>query len=124
MEGYVIDRHDHSKRHDVCAGRLSLLGDIEVTEWLTELPAWSVADQRLKHTFECESFERSTEFIVKIAEISAMLNHHPDICLHGKKSVRVTLWTRQLGGLTSLDFDLAAAVDAAFWAEFGKAEAR
>lgn len=120
MNRHIVDDRDDSKLHDVCAGRLTLLDDVEVTEWLTELPTWNVADHQLKRTFECANFDQSVKFIQKIAYISEILNHHPDLCLHGKKSVKVTLWTRQMGGLTSVDFDLAVAINTAYWSEFSE----
>ncbi|QOM36660.1 hypothetical protein FPK09_18275 [Mycobacterium tuberculosis] len=37
---------------------------------------------------------------------------HPDICVHNKRSVRLTCWTRQMHCLTRVDFDLAEAFSA------------
>lgn len=44
----------------------------------------------------------------RVASIANDINHHPDIAVLDKRSVRVTAWTRKLGYLTDIDFDLAA----------------
>ncbi|UDR48689.1 4a-hydroxytetrahydrobiopterin dehydratase, partial [Mycobacterium tuberculosis] len=44
--------------------------------------------------------------------IADKFNHHPDICVHNKRSVRLTCWTRQMHCLTRVDFDLAEAFSA------------
>jgi len=39
------------------------------------------------------------------------MEHHPDIFLFSYKKVRLTLTTHSAGGLTRMDFDLAAKIE-------------
>lgn len=59
-----------------------------------------------------------------VASIANDINHHPDIAVLDKRSVRVTAWTRKLGYLTDIDFDLAASVEAMYATEFADRPAR
>ncbi|CEZ26671.1 hypothetical protein P976_03603 [Mycobacterium tuberculosis KT-0100] len=96
----------------MCCGRLSALTDRELSERLTALPGWELVDGKLRHTFGFGSFDQSMKFVAKIAAIADKFNHHPDICVHNKRSVRLTCWTRQMHCLTRVDFDLAEAFSA------------
>lgn len=91
-----VSRCEESSLHDVCCGRLSALTDRELSERLTALPGWELVDGKLRHTFGFGSFDQSMKFVAKIAAIADKFNHHPDICVHNKRSVRLTCWTRQM----------------------------
>lgn len=107
-----VSRCEESSLHDVCCGRLSALTDRELSERLTALSGWELVDGKLRHTFGFGSFDQSMKFVAKIAAIADKFNHHPDICVHNKRSVRLTCWTRQMHCLTRVDFDLAEAFSA------------
>lgn len=107
-----VSRCEESSLHDMCCGRLSALTDRELSERLTALPGWELVDGKLRHTFGFGSFDQSMKFVAKIAAIADKFNHHPDICVHNKRSVRLTCWTRQMHCLTRVDFDLAEAFSA------------
>ena len=62
-------------------------------------------------TFECASFPDAIAFVVRIGFLAEAANHHPDLDIRWRK-VRVALTTHDAGGLTTIDFDLAAAIDA------------
>ncbi|KAL01326.1 hypothetical protein P990_01166, partial [Mycobacterium tuberculosis SK-B] len=75
-------------------------------------PPAEVSDQRVSGLTGAVHFDQSMKFVAKIAAIADKFNHHPDICVHNKRSVRLTCWTRQMHCLTRVDFDLAEAFSA------------
>lgn len=77
-----------------------------------------------RFTFQCTNFDQSIDFMNRVASIANDINHHPDIAVLDKRSVRVTAWTRKLGYLTDIDFDLAASVEAMYATEFADRPAR
>lgn len=101
-----------SQAFTTCAAAGCRLTDRELSERLTALPGWELVDGKLRHTFGFGSFDQSMKFVAKIAAIADKFNHHPDICVHNKRSVRLTCWTRQMHCLTRVDFDLAEAFSA------------
>ncbi|WP_070895889.1 4a-hydroxytetrahydrobiopterin dehydratase [Mycobacterium tuberculosis] len=117
--------HDASEgKHNVCQGRLAALADAAVSEKLGALPGWQLLDMRLNRAFQCTNFDQSIDFMNRVASIANDINHHPDIAVLDKRSVRVTAWTRKLGYLTDIDFDLAASVEAMYATEFADRPAR
>ena len=73
---------------------------------------WQVIDNHhLEKSYSFRNFRQALEFTNKIGEIAESENHHPDIFLAWGK-VRVTIFTHSVGGLTSLDFELAEKFDA------------
>lgn len=117
--------HDASEgKHNVCQGRLAALADAAVSEKLGALPGWQLLDMRLSRAFQCTHFDQSIDFMNRVASIANDINHHPDIAVLDKRSVRVTAWTRKLGYLTDIDFDLAASVEAMYATEFADRPAR
>ncbi|KAZ23897.1 hypothetical protein AO27_01498, partial [Mycobacterium tuberculosis M1559] len=92
--------------------RTGVSGHAGAVQRLTALPGWELVDGKLRHTFGFGSFDQSMKFVAKIAAIADKFNHHPDICVHNKRSVRLTCWTRQMHCLTRVDFDLAEAFSA------------
>jgi 4a-hydroxytetrahydrobiopterin dehydratase len=47
-----------------------------------------------------------------VGVLAETADHHPDILIHGWNKVKITLSTHDQGGLTELDFALAAKIDA------------
>lgn len=106
------------------SGRLAALADAAVSEKLGALPGWQLLDMRLSRAFQGTNFDQSIDFMNRVASIANDINHHPDIAVLDKRSVRVTAWTRKLGYLTDIDFDLAASVEAMYATEFADRPAR
>ena len=50
-------------------------------------------------------------FVNQVAEMAEGANHHPDILVHGRNTVRLTLSTPSAGAVTQADHDLAAGID-------------
>ncbi|WP_072688019.1 4a-hydroxytetrahydrobiopterin dehydratase [Rhodococcus marinonascens] len=88
-----------------------LLSDGRIDAALTGLPGWQRTGDSLARTIESPSFPAAVELVRKVAEAAEAANHHPDIDIRWRK-VTYTLSTHSAGGLTQLDLDLAAQIDA------------
>lgn len=84
----------------------------EIDAALADRPAWKVEDGKLHRTFVFADFVTAFAFMTRAAFAAERLNHHPDWSNVWSK-VSVSLWTHDAGGITSLDFDLARAMDEA-----------
>jgi len=72
---------------------------------------WTREGDELVRTVTKKNFVEAMAFVNKVAELAERANHHPDIAISWNKvTLRVT--THDAGGLSQLDLDLAAAVDA------------
>lgn len=89
----------------------SLLPDADVDVALAARPGWARTGDAIERTYELASFPEAIAFVVHIGFLAEKADHHPDLDLRWRK-VRVALSTHDAGGLTLLDFDLAAAIDA------------
>ena len=90
--------------------RQRLTGD-EISQALDELTGWEVNDGKLQKTFQFASFAEAIGWMVSVALYADKLDHHPDWSNVYNK-VNVELITHDLGGLSSLDVDLAKRMDA------------
>ncbi|MFY8125558.1 MAG: 4a-hydroxytetrahydrobiopterin dehydratase [Hydrogenophaga sp.] len=72
---------------------------------------WRLIDGALEKRFVFPNFHETMAFANAVAWIAHREDHHPELALnHGHGTVR---WrTYDVGGITSLDFACAAAVDA------------
>ena len=86
------------------------LTETEVHEHLGLLPGWSLANDTLHKEFEFASFGKAMEFVNQIAETAEAVQHHPDIDIRYKK-VKMATSTHDVGGLSLLDVETAAAAD-------------
>ncbi len=67
--------------------------------------------RRSRRRWSRKDFAAAMVFVNQVAELAEARNHHPDIAISWNK-VTLTLSTHYAGGLTQLDLDLAAAIDA------------
>ncbi len=83
-----------------------------VADALTALPNWRLVDGReaITRSFKFKDFSAAWGFMSRAALTAEKLNHHPEWSNVWNK-VDVTLSTHDAGGLTALDFKLAAAMD-------------
>ena len=81
----------------------------EAAARLGEIPGWSLAEDRdaLVRSFVFADFVQAVAFMSRVAEIAEALNHHPEWSNVYRK-VDVILTTHDVGGLSELDFRLAA----------------
>jgi len=77
---------------------------------LGEVPDWKLGDNDIERTFKFDGFLPAIEFVNKLAKEAEGINHHPDIDIRWNK-VKLVLSTHSAGGLTDLDFMLAAKID-------------
>lgn len=81
---------------------------------LADLAGWAEVDGRdaIAKTFTFDDFNAAFGFMSRAALKAEAMNHHPEWCNVWNR-VEVTLSTHDAGGLTELDIELAAFMDAA-----------
>ena len=84
----------------------------EIESFLDLDANWSRNESSLTAQFTAPSFLAAIELVNAVAVIAEELDHHPDIDIRWNK-VSFALSTHSAGGITSLDFDLATAIDVA-----------
>mmetsp|Transcript_43025 Transcript_43025/g.71720 ORF Transcript_43025/g.71720 Transcript_43025/m.71720 type:complete len:133 (-) Transcript_43025:261-659(-) len=86
----------------------------EIAKELRALPDWTLSEDgsTISRAFVAKKWSSAINFINALSEISEAANHHPDFQLTGYRSLKVDLTTHASGGLTQLDIDLAAKLDA------------
>lgn len=92
--------------------RPSRLDDHAIAARLREFPGWTRRGEAITRTFAFAGFPDAVEFVQRLVAPAESLNHHPDVDLRYNRVI-VTLSTHDQGGLTELDFKLAALVDGA-----------
>jgi 4a-hydroxytetrahydrobiopterin dehydratase len=88
-----------------------LLTDDEVAARLLGIP-WVREGDQIVRDIKLENFDEAIMLVDRVAEVSLTYNHHPDILIHGWNKVRLSLTHHEAGGLTEVDFDMAARFDA------------
>ena len=89
-----------------------MVSDEAVAAGLVALPGWARDGDEIVRTYELETFAAVIAFVVRIADLAESADHHPDLDIRYRR-LRVALSTHDAGGLTALDLDLAARIDAA-----------
>jgi 4a-hydroxytetrahydrobiopterin dehydratase len=82
-----------------------------IREALVHLPDWTVEGEGIERTFSFGDFAEAVSFVNRVASLAEETGHHPDIGIRWTR-VRLRLTTHSCGGLTALDFDLAAGIEA------------
>jgi 4a-hydroxytetrahydrobiopterin dehydratase len=75
-------------------------------------PPWEMAGSQLTKSFQFKNFVQAFGFMTQVALRAEALNHHPDWS-NSYHRVSISLTTHDVGGLTALDFKLAALIDEA-----------
>jgi 4a-hydroxytetrahydrobiopterin dehydratase len=94
------------------ADRPQRLDDQAVSERLAGLTGWTRDGDEIKKSFERSGFPAAIAFVVQVGFLAEQANHHPDIDIRWR-TVNLALTTHDAGGLSTLDFDLAARIDEA-----------
>ncbi|MFJ7913156.1 4a-hydroxytetrahydrobiopterin dehydratase [Kitasatospora sp. NPDC096204] len=92
------------------------LNEDEITAALVALPQWTREGDSISRTADAPDFPAAIRVVVAVAEQAEALDHHPDIDVRWR-TLRFVLSTHSAGGLTGLDFSLAARIDEALHAE-------
>jgi 4a-hydroxytetrahydrobiopterin dehydratase len=90
--------------------RRTLLGEREITERLAQVPSWARKGNAIERTWTFKDFPQALDFINRVGGLAESMDHHPDI-ENSWNRVTLRLSTHDRGGLTALDFELAAKID-------------
>ena len=86
----------------------------EVTKLLSEkLINWTYDGIYISRTFKFKTFVNAFSFMTAVALYAEKMDHHPEWS-NIYNSVTINLNTHDARGITSLDFDLAQAIDRLF----------
>jgi len=83
------------------------LSETEQQERLGGVPGWAIEDGALARTFTFPSFVVAFGFMASAAIVAEKMNHHPEWS-NVYNRVTVRLVTHDVGGISDLDFELAA----------------
>jgi 4a-hydroxytetrahydrobiopterin dehydratase len=83
---------------------------MDVDSKLSDLPEWRREGDEIRRTVTAPDFPEAIRIVDEIAVKAEELNHHPDIDIRWR-TLHLTLTTHDKGGLTELDFTLAAVID-------------
>ena len=87
------------------------LNAAQKTALASGLPHWRVDGERLHRDLQFNNFVEAFGFMTQVALLAESKNHHPNWS-NVYNRVSIDLTTHDLGGLSSLDVELATAIDA------------
>ena len=92
--------------------RPKALETAEIEAKLADLKGWALEGGKLRREFQFANFVEAFGFMASVALVAEKMDHHPEWSnVYGR--VTVDLTTHDAGGLTTLDFALAAAMNEA-----------
>ncbi len=91
---------------------MSKLTAAELRQALRTVPAWKRKSRVISRTYKFRDFVAAMRFVNRVARLAEEAWHHPDILIRWNQ-VTLTLTTHDEGGLTDMDFTLAAQCDRA-----------
>ena len=101
----------------LCTGEIQMrakkLTEAEVKSQLSSAKGWSLVNGKLRRAFECRDFVAAFGNMTRVALIAESMNHHPEWSNVWNKVV-VDLSTHDVGGISDLDFQLAAKINEVF----------
>lgn len=113
---YEFAHHWLERRRGKCGGgdrnMADPLSEAQIQQELVRLPGWAVVAGRLEKTFSFGSYSEGVAFAVKVALLAERSDHHPDSLEIMWRKVRVAYVTHSAGGITQLDLEAAAKVEA------------
>lgn len=83
----------------------------EVQALTQRLPQWSLRNGKLHRDLRFADFSEAFAFMTRVALAAEQLNHHPEWSNVWNR-VSIELTTHDTGGLSNLDLELAARIDA------------
>ncbi|PKL66221.1 MAG: hypothetical protein CVV28_11815 [Methanobacteriales archaeon HGW-Methanobacteriales-1] len=88
-----------------------LLNHEKIKKRASELENWTVSENHhLSGVFLFNDLASSMHFAVKVGKIAEEMHHDPDMSI-GAGKVELIIFTKDVGGLTDLDFDFAKKVE-------------
>jgi 4a-hydroxytetrahydrobiopterin dehydratase len=91
-------------------GVVDRLDDSAIDGRLAELDGWSRVGDEIRKEYVRADFPAAIAFVVRVGFLAEAANHHPDVDIRWR-TVHIALTTHDAGGLSALDFDLAARID-------------
>ncbi len=88
----------------------TLLDTAQLADLPQRLPAWRLQNGRLCRDFRFADFSEAFGFMARVALAAEALGHHPDWSNVWNR-VSIALDTHDLGGLSTLDLQLADRID-------------
>jgi 4a-hydroxytetrahydrobiopterin dehydratase len=85
--------------------------DNEVAQEVAKLPGWSIEGGKLHRAFQFADFIEAFGFMSRAALVAEAMGHHPDWSNVWNR-VTVDLSTHSIGGISRLDLELAAKMQA------------
>ncbi len=82
------------------------LSQIDIDEYLKNLPGWSVVNEKLHKEFQFESFNQAFGFMARAAMEIEKMNHHPE-WFNVYNRITIELTTHDAGGITKNDVNMA-----------------
>jgi 4a-hydroxytetrahydrobiopterin dehydratase len=73
---------------------------------------WKPENDMIVRDLKFDDFNAAIAYVNRVAEVAETHNHHPDMLIHGWNKVKLSLTNHAAGGLTEIDFDMAARFDA------------
>lgn len=102
-----------SKKCVPCEGGTPPMSREEAEKYLAGVSDWKLLDdaKTISKTFTSQDFREAMVFVNKIADLAEEEGHHPDIHISWN-TVRLSLTTHAIKGLSENDFILAAKINA------------
>lgn len=97
----------------MCCSDTPPLSALDAQQYLTQLPAWSLAPDgaSISRRFTARNFSAAIDFFNRVRDVADAENHHPDLHLRNYRDVEVVLSTHAIHGLSLLDVAMAAKLD-------------
>ena len=86
------------------------LSETEIEERIATAPGWQVQEGKLRRAFQFDNFVEAFGFMSSVALLAEKMDHHPE-WFNVYNRVIIDLNTHDVGGLSELDFQLAAAIN-------------
>ncbi len=110
-----LNMPENLKENSPLASARRALTATTVVANLAQLEGWSLtgdgAEVAIEKTFAFDNYDRTIAFVNAVAFIAHAQDHHPHLSVDAKRC-GVRFSTHDVGGLSRLDFDCAARVDA------------
>ncbi|HIF26028.1 MAG TPA: 4a-hydroxytetrahydrobiopterin dehydratase [Micavibrio sp.] len=88
------------------------LDENAIHQEMQKIDGWEMVDGKdaITKTFKFKNFSQAWAFMSRVSLLAEKMNHHPE-WFNVYNRVEVTLNTHDVGGLSALDFKMAAAMD-------------
>ena len=107
----MLNSSDECNQSGDRVAKISNLDATEINQRINGLSDWSIKDGKLYRQVVCKDFVSAFGFMTQVALLAEKANHHPE-WFNVYKTVDIYLTTHEAGGISTRDFELAAAIDA------------